>query len=150
MDFFASDWNPWCGKSIRWPNWYSGSLKKKVIVSLYPIINYHGEGVTFTHPFNNLPIPVMAYFINILGSQTSERDRGKPTFLYFGDISYKTINYNWANFQKFPIKWIFGRSSQTLPRIFMLCPYYIKNLGKVWVFLLKIHLIGNFWKLAQL
>ena len=69
-----------------------------------------------THPFNNLPIPVKVYFINTLGSQTSERDRGKPTFLvYFWDISYKTINYNWANIQKVSIKWTFWKNSQTLP-----------------------------------
>ena len=64
-----------------------------------------------THPFNNLPIAAIAYFINTLDSQTSERDKGKPTFLYVGDISYKTINYNWAKFKRIPIKWIFGRSS---------------------------------------
>ena len=34
-----------------------------------------------THPFNNLPIPAIVYFINTLDSQTSERDKGKPTFL---------------------------------------------------------------------
>ena len=42
-----------------------------------------------THPFNNLPIPAIAYFINTLDSHTSERDRGKPTFMYVGDIFRK-------------------------------------------------------------
>ena len=37
-----------------------------------------------------------------LDSQSCRRGRSKPTY------------YNWANFQKFLIKWIFGRNSQTL------------------------------------
>ena len=39
-----------------------------------------------THGIKSLTIPAIAYFINTLGIQTTERDRGKPTFLYFGDF----------------------------------------------------------------
>ena len=47
-----------------------------------------------THGNKSLTIPAIAYFINSLHGQSSVRDRGEPTYLYIGDVSYKTINYN--------------------------------------------------------
>ena len=37
----------------------------------------------------------------------------------WGSFFYKTINYNWANLLKFPVKGTFWRWTQTLPRFFM-------------------------------
>ena len=47
-----------------------------------------------THGNKSLTIPAIVYFINSLHGQSSVRDRGEPTYLYIGDVSYKTINYN--------------------------------------------------------
>ena len=49
---------------------------------------------SLTHGNKSLTIPAIAYFINSLHGQSSVRDRGEPTYLYIGDVSYKTINYN--------------------------------------------------------
>ena len=44
-----------------------------------------------SHGIKSLTIPAIAYFINSLHGQSSVRDRGEPTYLYIGDVSYKTI-----------------------------------------------------------
>ena len=73
----------------------------------------------YTDAIKSVTIPAIVYYINTLDSQSCERDKGESTYLLIGDVSYKTINYNWANLQKFPIKWTFWRNSQTLPRFFI-------------------------------
>ena len=47
-----------------------------------------------THGIRSLTMPAIAYFINSLHGQSAVRDRAEPTYLYIGDVSYKTINYN--------------------------------------------------------
>ena len=47
-----------------------------------------------TNGIKSLTIPAIAYFINSLHGQSSVRDRGDPTYLYIGDVYYKTIKFN--------------------------------------------------------
>ena len=85
----------------------------------------------YTDGLNNLPISAEVNFINTLDIQLCCRGRGVLTILYVGEVFCKTINYNWGNFQKFPIKWTFWRNSQTLPRFFMsILIYEISNHSK--------------------
>ena len=51
------------------------------------------------------------------------------TYLYVGDVFYKTMNYKGANLQKFPIKWILLSNSQTLP--VFLCDAQIRPLPQL-------------------
>ena len=67
-----------------------------------------------THGPRNLTIPAIVYYINTLDSQSCEKDKGESTYLWIGDVSYKTINYNWAYFQKFPSKKGFHGESHNL------------------------------------
>ena len=53
--------------------------------------------------------------VNTLDNQSSERDRGGRKFYQFEQIFYHTIDYNSANLQIFPNKWIFWRDSQSWP-----------------------------------
>ena len=69
-----------------------------------------------THGNKSLTIPAIAYFIIKQPSRSELCERqgwADTTYLYIGDVSYKTINYNWAYFQKFPTKGISWRKSQT-------------------------------------
>ena len=56
--------------------------------------------LSFTDAIKNVTIPAIVCYINTLDSQSYERDKGKSTYLLIGDVSYKTINYYWANFKK--------------------------------------------------
>ena len=47
-----------------------------------------------THRDRSLTIPALAYYINILNSQSCGRGRGVPTYLLVGEVFYKIINYN--------------------------------------------------------
>ena len=55
-----------------------------------------------THAPINLPIPVIAYFINTLDSQSSGRGRGGPNCFKVGGLFKKicTSLYGYANFRK--------------------------------------------------
>ena len=65
-----------------------------------------------------------------------------PTYLLVGEVFYKTINYNCANFQKFLIKWICGRKSQTLTQIFyvLLVFIWLRINFVIFCFILFIHI----------
>ena len=53
-----------------------------------------------THAPINLPIPVIAYFINTLDSQSSGRGRGGPNYFKVGGLFKKVCTSLYANFRK--------------------------------------------------
>ena len=62
----------------------------------------------------------IAYFISSLDSQTCGREREVSRYsCKLGVFSYKTMNYYWANFQKFPTEGISWRKKQTLTEFFI-------------------------------
>ena len=54
-----------------------------------------------------------------LGAKSCGRDRGELVYLQIGGVSYKTMNYYWANIPKFPTKGISWGKTQTLTDFFM-------------------------------
>ena len=52
----------------------------------------------YTHPFKNMPITALAYFINTLDSQSSGRGRGWPNNFKVGDLFWKIYTSLYANF----------------------------------------------------
>ena len=68
-----------------------------------------------THAPINLPIPVIAYFINTLDSQSSGRGRGGPNYFKVGGLFKKYVPHSMPIFEKksHPIHPVEGL--QTLP-----------------------------------
>ena len=63
----------------------------------------------------NLPIPVIAYFINTLDSQSSGRGRGGPNYFKVGGLFKKICTSIYANFRKKISSDTSCGRSQTLP-----------------------------------
>ena len=65
-----------------------------VILPKEAMVISRGDLCIHRHGNKSLTIPAIAYFINSLHGQSTVRDRSESTYLYIGDVSYKTINYN--------------------------------------------------------
>ena len=68
-----------------------------------------------THAPINLPISVIAYFINTLDSQSSGRGRGGPNYFKVGGLFKKICTSLYANFRKKISSDTSCGRSQTLP-----------------------------------
>ena len=75
--------------------------------------------MTHTHELINLHISAMAYYINTLDGERSVHGWCELVYLKIGGVSYKTMNYYWANIQKFPTNGISWGKTQTLTDFFM-------------------------------
>ena len=51
------------------------------------------------HGIDNLPIPALVPQIYHIDVQSCGRGMGRSSYLNVGEVFYKTLNYNWANFQ---------------------------------------------------
>ena len=63
-------------------------------------IEYWAADRTNTHGGENLTTPLVKYFNDLLGVQTSERNRDEVTFFYDGDVLCIHLGSKYADFQE--------------------------------------------------